>query len=80
MDFRCMDANTGELLYTVIHLNEAWTECHRCGKDTPVRWSLPVRADTAEYARNDYAGEWGGVASCKDCFEWHERWSAEREN
>lgn len=55
----------------VIDLTERWTECHRCGAETPCKWGLPVD-ESGSYVPTWYQGEWAGVPACKACYEWHE--------
>lgn len=64
---------------TVIELwpsHFAETQCHRCDATCWTGLCLPVRADTAEFARADYEGEWGGVPCCPACYEWWEKWTS----
>lgn len=54
-----------------IHLYPPYAECWACGDETPARWGLPIRSDTAELADNDYEGDWGGVPACEACWRAH---------
>lgn len=52
-----------------------WTDCHRCGKDTPHKWGLPVDPDTGNIVPTWFEGDWGGIPVCEGCYEAHAQWS-----
>ena len=52
---------------SIIELWSHWTECTICGKDTPLKYFIPMyegkRVDTAKF------DEWAGMPVCKDCYD-----------
>lgn len=59
----------------VIDFNRRFTECHRCGKETPLHWGLPVDAETGDLIPDWFEPEagWAGVPACEECYLWHAR-------
>lgn len=53
---------------TVIELWPHYTDCHRCGNETPHRWGWPYYEDFIIGEPAWWQTEPGGVAVCRCCY------------
>ena len=53
--------------FEIIELWHPVTECTICGRETPLKWSIPMyegkKVDT------DKSDEWAGMPVCKECYD-----------
>jgi hypothetical protein len=56
----------------VIDLHVPTITCCICGATDLSKWGVPIDADTALIAPNDFEGDWGAKPVCRDCWKRHD--------
>jgi hypothetical protein len=56
----------------IINLHEMTAQCCICGEWDLSKWGVPISSDTGLIVGNDFDGEWGGNAACRECWAKHE--------